>query len=449
MNLPDTILLDIFSYIPLPERWLVASVCKQWYGVCHDPYLYRHVQLDNLEYRTLVLALHKLVGVASRVKSITINGCYSRFIQDTIVPVHFSNRAHNTGPMLFSHLTALQPHRRRDEYLKHNFDLHDEFSNMFTQLLCNNSTTLTSLTVQNCSLDLEMTELFCSIACHAHALESFTYKDNHDKGIHSSGLLQAIVTACPRMRHFHGSHSGMDDAVLLTISRHWVSLESLTLCSLKSRDVLNHAEFISEGRQLTGSSPAGRVSGHALWQLLEKCPKLECLELYDLACISNRELAAFNALQAMAMRENERQQQEQTSRDPAASVPVKRFTPYDIPKSIFTNKRRNTALRTIPGSSIRQLTITKYVTTPLSKPGFESLLKLFPRLNRLQYETNFQTFDNLFEVITRDMFDAECLAVKEWCDERKDQLEYIGRWNADITAEQRLMAGMASVSEGA
>ncbi|KAL9546110.1 hypothetical protein MBANPS3_006824 [Mucor bainieri] len=449
MNLPDTILLDIFSYIPLPERWLVASVCKQWYGVCRDPYLYRHVQLDNLEYRTLVLALHKLVGVASRVKSITINGCYSKFIQDTIVPVHFSNRAHNTGPMLFSHLTALQPHRRRDEYLKHNFALHDEFSDMFTQLLCNNTNTLTSLTVQNCSLDLEMTELFCSIACHAHALESFTYKDNHDKGIHSSGLLQAIVTACPRMRHFHGSHSGMDDAVLLTISRHWVSLESLTLCSLKSRDVLSHAEIISDGRQLTGSSPTGRISGHALWQLLEKCQNLTSLELYDLACISNRELAAFNALQTMAMQEHERQQQEQTSQGTAASASAKRFTPYDIPKSIFTNKRRSTAARTIPGSSIRQLTITKYMTTPLSKPGFESLLKLFPKLNRLQYETNFHTFDNLFEGITRDMFDAECLAVKEWCDEHKSQLEYIGRWNADMTAEQRLMAGMASVSEGA
>jgi hypothetical protein len=47
------------------------------------------------------------------------------------------------------------------------------------------------------------------------------------------------------------------------------------------------------------------------------------------------------------------------------------------------------------------------------------------------------------------MFNAERIAVQEWCDQRKDQLEYIGRWNAGITPEQRLMAGMASVSEGA
>ena len=348
--------------------------------------------------------------------------------------------------MLFSHLTALQLHRRRDEYRKHKFELHDEFSDMITQLLCNNTETLKSLTVQNCSLDLEMTELFCSIACHAHALESFTYKDNHDKGIHSSGLLQAIVTACPRMRHFHGSHFGMDDEVLITISRHWVSLESLTLCSLKSRDVLSHAEIISDGHQLTGSSPTGRISSHAFWQLLSKCQKLTCLELYDLACISN---VVFDALRAMAIEEFELKQQENPKRE--STVTTKRFSPYDLPKTIYSNiKKRNSANQfMIPGSSIRQLIITKYTTAPLSKPGFESLLKLFPKLNRLEYETNFHTFDNLFEGITREMFDAECVAVKEWCDERKNQFEYIAHWNADMTAEQRLMAGMASISEGA
>lgn len=422
------------------------SVCKQWHGVCHDPYLYRHIQLDNLEYKLLVIALYKLVNIAFRVKSISINGCYSRFIQDAIVPVHFSNRSHNTGPMLFSHLTALQPHRRRDEYRKHEFELHDEFSDMITQLLCNNTATLKSLTVQNCSLDLEMTELFCSIACHAHALESFTYKDNHDKGIRSSGLLQAIATACPRMRHFHGSHSGMDDEALITISRHWVSLESLTLCSLKSRDVLSHAEIISDGHQLTGSSPTGRISSHAFWQLLSKCQKLTCLELYDLACISK---AVFDALCAMGIEEFELKQQENPRRE--STVATKRFSPYDLPKTIYGNikKRNSTNQFMIPGSSIRQLIITKYITAPLSKPGFESLLKLFPKLNRLEYETNFHTFDNLFEGITREMFDAECVAVKEWCDERKSQFEYIARWNADMTAEQRLMAGMASISEGA
>ncbi|KAI9475455.1 MAG: hypothetical protein EXX96DRAFT_486106 [Benjaminiella poitrasii] len=87
------------------------------------------------------------------------------------------------------------------------------------------------------------------------------------------------------------------------------------------------------------------------------------------------------------------------------------------------------------------------MTTPLSKPGFECLMKLFPNLTRLEYDTNFQTFDNLFEGITRAMFDAECDAVEDWF--RDQQVVYAARWDADITAEQRLMAGMASVSEGA
>lgn len=116
-----------------------------------------------------------------------------------------------------------------------------------------------------------------------------------------------------------------------------------------------------------------------------------------------------------------------------------RFAPYRIPQ-------KNIATTHLPGSSIRHLIITKYMTTPLSKPGFESLLKLFPKLNRLEYETNFYAFDNLFEGMSQEMFNAERIAVKAWSDQRKEILEYKGQWNANVTPEQRLMAGMASVS---
>lgn len=174
------------------------------------------------------------MSISPRIKSLTIDGCFSTFIQNAVVPVQFMNRANNQGPMLFSHISALQRPRRREEYIKQQFQLHDQFSDCMSQLLSINQHNLTALIVQNCILDLEMTELFCMIAAHGHSLETFTYNNNHDKGIHSSGLLQAIVVACPNMHHFRGSHSGMNDAVLLTIVRHWKSLESLTLCSLKS-----------------------------------------------------------------------------------------------------------------------------------------------------------------------------------------------------------------------
>ncbi|KAG2209546.1 hypothetical protein INT47_008390 [Mucor saturninus] len=427
MNLPGTILSEIFSYIPLPQRWLVSSVCRTWNNVCHDPYLYRHLVFENLEYRTLVLCFQKILTISPRVKSIKIKGCYSKFVQNTVVPVQFSNGTNN--PVLFSHITALQPPRRRAEYMKLNFELHDQFSDAINQLFGFNKLNLNSLVIEDCTLDLEMTELFCTIACHGHGLERFVYRNNRDKGISSSGLLQAIVTACPRMRDFRGLHSGMDDAVLVTIGRHWSLLRSITLCSLKSRDIRGHAEIISDGRQLIGSSPTGRISSQALWQLLSRCNQLETLELFDLSSVSNRDMINYNNLRTQI---------------PSGK---KRFAPYTIPKSTYATPNAKTTVQ--PGFSIRNLFISKYMTTPLSKPGFESLLELFPKLRRLEYETNFYTFDNLFEGVTREMFHAECIAVQEWCDQRKDQLEYIGHWNAPITSEQRLMAGMASVSEGA
>lgn len=373
-------------------------------------------------------------------KSIRINGCYSKFIQNTVVPVHFSSRANTT--MLFSHITALQPPRRREEYQKHKFELHDQFSDVMNSLLSANKHHLKSISIENSSLDLEMTELFCAIACHSHALESFIYNNNHDKGIQSSGLLQAIVTACPNMQHFRGLHSGMDDAVLATIARHWTLLKSLTLCSLKSRDVLGHAEIMSEGRQLLGSSPTGRISHRILWQLLCKCRQLETLELHDLACISNRDLAGYEGM-LMQLLKNELVLKNK-------KVKCKPYQPYTIPKTTYPHSMLHTPKQRTarPGASVRHLIITKYMTTPLSKPGFESILRLFPQLSCLEYETNFYTFDNLFEGITRDMFHAECDAVHEWC-KKQDMLTYVGRWNASVTAEQRLMAGMASVSEGA
>lgn len=445
MNLPDTILLEIFSYLPLPERWLVASVCHCWNRVCHDPYLYRFLVFENLEYKTLVHCLQKLARIAPRIKSITIKGCYSKFIQNAVVPVQFAHehqqQQHSRSPTLFSHISALQPPRRREEYLKHKFELHDQFSDVIYQLFQINQDNLNTLKIEDCTLDLEMTELFCTIASHGHALETFYYHNNHDKGIHSSGLLQAIITATPRMKHFRGLHSGMDDAVLLTIVRHWKSLKSLTLCSLKSRSALGQIEIISNGgRALIGSSPVGRISSHVFWQLLCKCNKLDTLELIDLACISNRDLASFVKKRAHLLHEQ---------RIPTRQEKKTRFSPYHIPSiystTTFTNYS-NTEQQ-LPGASIKKLLISKFMTTPLSKPGFESLSQLFPQLTELEYETNFHTFDNLFEGVTRDMFNAECAAVQAWCNEHKYRFKYTGKWNEQVTAEQRLMAGMTSVSE--
>ncbi|KAI7898869.1 uncharacterized protein BX663DRAFT_401842, partial [Cokeromyces recurvatus] len=78
---------------------------------------------------------------------------------------------------------------------------------------------------------------------------------------------------------------------------------------------------------------------------------------------------------------------------------------------------------------------------PLSIPGFYDLLKLFPNLKRLEYATNFHTFNNQFEGVTPDMFEAECMAVASFMETQKN-LVYDGQWNKPITTEQRLMAGM-------
>ncbi|KAI7889054.1 uncharacterized protein EV154DRAFT_403493, partial [Mucor mucedo] len=77
---------------------------------------------------------------------------------------------------------------------------------------------------------------------------------------------------------------------------------------------------------------------------------------------------------------------------------------------------------------------------PLSTPGFVEILRLFPNLTRFEYATNFYTFNNQFEGVTPDMFEAERSAVAAIMETRP--LVYHGQWHEPITTEQRLMAGM-------
>jgi hypothetical protein len=381
------------------------------------------------------MAMQRIVAIGPRIRTITIDSCYSQFIQNTVVPVQFSNEP-DKRPLLFSHIRALQPARRRQEYLKHGFELHNHFSDIFTQLLDLGRGTLKIIKISNCDLDFEMTELFCAIACHGQSLTTFHYVNNGDKGLHSSGLLQAIVSASPNMRHFRGLHAGMDDAVLMTMARHWPLLESLTLCSIKSKGVLELTGLISEdGHELRGASPTGNISNRAFWELLCKCKSLKTLEVHDLACVTNRDLALYNNL-----RDTLKEQQDKTARE------MRRFRPYDTQrfsrstKPLVTNQNKD-----LPGSSLRNIRVTKYITTPLSTPGFHDLLRLFPNLDRFEYATNFYTFDNQFEGVTMDMFEAERAAVASFMETQS--LRYQGEWKEPITTEQRLMAGMTSRSD--
>lgn len=359
--------------------------------------------------------MERIVTISPRIRTITIQGCYSLFIQNTVVPVQFSNQP-PSRPLLFSQIRSLQPARRRQEYLKHGFELHNQFSDIFSQLMELCHSTLSTIKILNCDLDFEMTELFCTIARNAHSITTFHYVNNGDKGLHSSGLLQAIVSGSPKMRHFRGLHAGMNDAVLMTMARHWPLLEYLTLCSLKSKESLEFTGLISDGQILHGASPTGTISNRAFWELLTKCKKLATLEVHDLACVTNRDLSLYNSL-----RDQYSKLRKSTKYHPYQKKPLD-----------------------LPGSSLRNIRVTKYITTPLSTPGFIDLIRLLPNLTKFEYATNFYTFNNQFEGVTPDMYEAERSAVASFMDTQS--FVYHGQWNEPITTEQRLMAGMTSRS---
>ncbi|KAH8551277.1 hypothetical protein BGW37DRAFT_399320, partial [Umbelopsis sp. PMI_123] len=78
---------------------------------------------------------------------------------------------------------------------------------------------------------------------------------------------------------------------------------------------------------------------------------------------------------------------------------------------------------------------------PITLPGFENILALFPNLKFLQYETNYTTFDNLYEGVTTQVFESERQAVEQLFD-RHGNVSLHGKWHMPVTTEQRLMAGI-------
>ncbi|KAG1055747.1 hypothetical protein G6F43_002309 [Rhizopus delemar] len=362
MLLPNPILQHIFSYLNYPERWQVARVCRQWYWMIHDPYLYQHLCFQDLELKALLVSLQKIIRIAPRPKSIRFQHCYSSFLQDTLIPVSFSRC---DAPPLYTHIRHLQPAERRQQYQAYGFDtVHQAFSDQFAKLM--QLGPVRSLSVIGCDLDLGLTEFFSTLICNGHALERFRYEANGDAGIDSGQMLQTLILATPHMRHFLGLHAGLDDRVLATVVRRWPHLRSFTL---------------AEDRP-------GAISPRALWALLSGCRELKTVELVDLACLINRELAV------------ERE----------------------------------------PLRSIERLRVTKYVTMPLSLAGFVDLLRLFPNLNRLEYETNFNTFDNQFEGVTLDLFEKERRCVEDYVTHQG--LDYHGQWYQPMTHQQYLLAGL-------
>ncbi|RUS17756.1 hypothetical protein BC937DRAFT_89524 [Endogone sp. FLAS-F59071] len=437
--LPDTVISQVFSYVTLEDKFRVAGTCRHWHHLISDPYLWRDVFIHNLEFRPLVLLLRQLCRLSTRLRTLTLSECYSEFIETTTVPVNHALQLHQRP--LFSLITTLRPERRREEYAQRGFILHQEFSAALMELMGKNEVTLRGLVMRECPLDLEMTDLIPAIVRHGRALETIVYEANNDNGFASKAALEAIITACPNIRTFRGVHAVMSDSVLAKMATGWRRLRSLTI----SNDHFDESGLATG--EISGggtSSTCGVISSEAFWNLLISCQGIEELELLDLDCISNRDLAKYlervSDIPSSSALTTATSQRAPTHRD---HLHQHQYHPY---RRTVTSRPLRPIHR--PGSGITTLHITKYTTTPLSHPGFQSMLALFPNLARLNYMTNFATFDNQFDEITPQIYDGERCAVEDMFAKQATQVTYMSNWEMPVTSEQRLVAGMSGVSHG-
>jgi hypothetical protein len=155
---------------------------------------------------------------------------------------------------------------------------------------------------------------------------------------------------------------------------------------------------------------------------------LKQLELLDLACINNDTLSKFV---------------KQKRQDSNPNLEKSRYQPYKSHYEVRPVKSK-TQQNTSFGFNLESLRIVKYTTSPLTLPGFENIFALFPNLKHLRYETNYTTFDNLYEGVTPHIFEQERKAIERLFD--SGSVCYEGEWYMPIITEQRLMAGISSLS---
>ncbi|KAF9425411.1 hypothetical protein BGZ94_007541 [Podila epigama] len=428
---PENIWLEIFGYLTLAEKFQVSSTCRTWHRILSDPSLYTHISLDHMEFDTLVQCMHQLCRLAPRIRSFRIANCYSNFISKTTVPVQNTSIMHHFPQQpgmhsLYTHITSFTLPRRREEYRKLGFTLHQDFSRALVRLLEHSQDTIKRLEIQNNFLDLEMTELIFCIVRYGRHLEHLLYDGNHDGGFVAPEVVSAITAACPNIQSFLGQHA------------------------------------ISDTSPTMGTK---EVSQEGLWALLE-CGKVESLELLDLECVTNESIRNM----MLRIKQQEAKSMSNSNIGSGALSPSGDFGsshPFAHLASRFpslTSNEEQSQARSLPGASVRHLTLTKYTSTPLTLPGFGALLKLFPNLETLKYSTNFFTYDRHFQGLTEEIYEEEIRLVERMVQgelhdrslamspapaphlESQQQFPFNttcwkGEWHTPITEEQRLRAG--------
>ncbi|ORX59592.1 hypothetical protein DM01DRAFT_1381151 [Hesseltinella vesiculosa] len=333
------VLQQVISYIPFPTRWQAAMVSRLWYQACHDPYLYQHIHLENLELADLVHVLQWIQRLQPNIRSLSMRHCYSSLLQ-RCVPVRYSDDYQNQSPsVLHTQIRALAAPQREAQYQALNIDLYHQLNQHLLQLV-NMSSRLTSIAIEHCNIDWAMTALIPSLINHGANLKTWIYHSNFGDLLPTADALQAFMTATPNMTCFLGHHpDAINDHSVSLMPRLWPLLQSMQLACT------NTLPFSSKG---SSSMPVATspLSSHVFYQWLAASPRLQSLELVDLHCLSDQDLQSA----ALAF--------------PMATV----------------------------ATSLRHLRIAKFVTEPLSNAGINHLLQLLPRLRTLAYDTNIDCF---------------------------------------------------------
>ncbi|KAG0374842.1 hypothetical protein BGX24_009851, partial [Mortierella sp. AD032] len=143
IDMPENIWLDIFSYLSLEEKFKAAGALPRFLfgsGSFSSIVPAAHGTASSLTLPSTHISLSTTWSSTPRIRSLRIANCHSSFISKTTVPVQNTSIMHHFPQhqgmhSLHTHITSFTLPRRREEYRKLGFTLHQDFSRALATLM--------------------------------------------------------------------------------------------------------------------------------------------------------------------------------------------------------------------------------------------------------------------------------------------------------------------------
>uniref|UniRef100_A0A182QHC9 F-box domain-containing protein n=1 Tax=Anopheles farauti TaxID=69004 RepID=A0A182QHC9_9DIPT len=281
LDLPDELLLQIFSNLDLPTRQVTVQVCEKFARIASDSRLYREVNFQKCWMQTDVKLFNFVMKRCNNIRKLDLSWCGScGSLKDCDVKRFLYQRGRSLTHLYMNEVTVtLDVLNKLDRYCPLLKELCMRNTSETLEVILVNNKALQHLKI-NCCPILDMKIIAATLGKCNHELVTLNAYKTYDWN--TAGLIS--LQNCTKLQELDigwtFQHDSTDDLLTLAVA-HWPQLKRLCLAgvrSVSSEDVLQIAQHCPALEQLDLMGCI-RVEESKVDAVLERCPRLRLLDL--------------------------------------------------------------------------------------------------------------------------------------------------------------------------